>query len=209
MYNQTKETYRQKIMQTRMSINSNKTNSAPNKNEVIWEVINQETKARSQHQQVELTPDEINDLFTNVGSTTTNTCQKDDISCSTLLNKTYKYMKNSIFLKEITPTEMIKITKLKKQRYSCTTRSVKNIGNSNEESTDKGFPALNFFCTKQNGFMDKRSVVSAISVLLNEVADAFDCRNKGKLLSKALDSINHHILIQKLQFYGINDATLE
>ncbi|KAL3285224.1 hypothetical protein HHI36_019337 [Cryptolaemus montrouzieri] len=55
----------------------------------------------------------------------------------------------------------------------------------------------NLFSIQQNDFMDKRSVESALSVLFNEVTDAFDTKRKVRLLaydlSKAFDSINHQI----------------
>ena len=70
----------------------------------------------------------------------------------------------------------------------------------------------NILYSKQFGFRNNRSTALALIDLINNISSAID-RNETTLgifldLSKAFDTINHEILCQKLQHYGIQDTAL-
>ena len=70
----------------------------------------------------------------------------------------------------------------------------------------------NILYSKQFGFRNNHSTALALIDLINNISSAID-RNETTLgifldLSKAFDTINHEILCQKLQHYGIQDTAL-
>ena len=71
----------------------------------------------------------------------------------------------------------------------------------------------NLLYEKQFGFQNNSSTDHAILNLVNKISDSFD---QGKFtlgifidLSKAFDTVNHKILLKKLNLYGIKNSTYD
>lgn len=72
---------------------------------------------------------------------------------------------------------------------------------------------LNILSDANHGFRKKRSTVSQLIILVNDLATILDGKGQADLalldFSKAFDKVAHRRLLAKLEFYGVRNSTLE
>ena len=71
----------------------------------------------------------------------------------------------------------------------------------------------NYIIKEQHGFRLRKSVISQMCLFLDDIHYQLDTRHYANIfyadVSKAFDSVNHKLLINKLQLYGITGRALK
>ena len=66
---------------------------------------------------------------------------------------------------------------------------------------------------KQHGFREKKSTISKLVIYVNGIFQSFYQKNQVDTVytdfSRAFDSVNHELIIKKLEFIGLNSKTVK